>query len=166
MWLFLIFLLIPMLEIALFIEIGGWLGVWPTLAITIGTAVLGVLLVKLQGIQVLDDLRRSLEQAEDPAEPLAHGAMLLLAGVLLMLPGFFTDTLGLLLMIPPLRLVLFRGLTRNVRVERFVMHGTMRATPRGPQHEPHRPNIIIDGDFEEIEPPQRPSGGGSGWTRH
>ena len=94
MWLFLAFLLVPLIEIALFIQVGGLIGLWPTLGIVVLTAILGTWMVRAQGSLALNNLRSSFSQLEDPSEPLAHGAMILVSGALLLTPGFFTDAVG------------------------------------------------------------------------
>ena len=101
MWLLLAFIAVPLIEIALFIQVGGMIGLWPTLAIVILTALLGTWLLRMQGAAALTDLRRSFSEVEDPSEPLAHGAMILFAGALLLTPGFFTDAVGFALLTPP-----------------------------------------------------------------
>ncbi|MEO1285405.1 MAG: FxsA family protein, partial [Pseudomonadota bacterium] len=82
MWLFLTFLAVPLIEIALFIQVGGFIGLWPTLGIVVLTAVLGTWLVRSQGAMALGQLRGSFSRLDDPTEPLAHGAMILVAGAL------------------------------------------------------------------------------------
>jgi UPF0716 protein FxsA len=156
MWLLLIFLVIPIIEIALFIQIGGLIGLWPTLGLVLLSAIVGSWLVRTQGLSELARLRSSLSDLRDPTEPLAHGAMILVAGVLLMTPGFFTDTLGLLLLLPPVRRAVLRYVRSRVTIQSFD-YGT--ATPR------RDPNII-DGEWEEVDPPRRPTHQPSGWTRH
>lgn len=89
MYLFLAFLLVPLIEIGLFIQVGGLIGLWPTLGIVILTAVIGTSLVRSQGRLAMGELRRSFSDLDDPTEPLAHGAMILVSGVLLLTPGFF-----------------------------------------------------------------------------
>ena len=160
MWLLLAFLAIPVIEIAIFVQIGGLIGLWPTLALVLLTAVIGTLLVRSQGAQTLVDLRRSLAELSDPSEPLAHGAMILFAGALLLTPGFFTDILGFSLLIPPLRLAMFRWLRARVRLQGFAM-GTGRAPAR-----PAFDDGVIDGEFEEVTPGKLPTHQPSGWTRH
>lgn len=160
MWLLLAFLAIPVIEIAIFVQIGGLIGLWPTLALVLLTAVIGTLLVRSQGAQTLVDLRRSLAELSDPSEPLAHGAMILFAGALLLTPGFFTDILGFSLLIPPLRLAMFRWLRARVRLQGFAM-GTGRAPAR-----PASDDGVIDGEFEEVTPGKLPTHQPSGWTRH
>jgi len=103
MWLFLLFVSVPLIEIALFIKVGGLIGLWPTLSIVVITAFIGTLLMRTQGANALMRLRQSMERLEDPSEPLADGAMIIFAGALLLTPGFFTDAIGLLLLLPPVR---------------------------------------------------------------
>ncbi|SLN43655.1 phage T7 F exclusion suppressor FxsA [Roseovarius litorisediminis] len=158
MWLFLAFLAVPLIEIALFIQVGGAIGLWPTLGIVILTAILGTWLVRNQGALAIQGLRRSFSQLEDPSEPLAHGAMILVAGALLLTPGFFTDALGFALLTPPFRRAAFNYLRKRVNVQRFEM---------GPDNRP-RParEDVIEGEFHEVDPVKRPTHGDSGWTRH
>ena len=94
MWLFVLFLAIPLIEIGLFIQIGSFLGLWPTLAVVALTAIVGTWLVRSQGSLALSQIRSSFNELNDPTGPLAHGAMILIAGALLLTPGFFTDVVG------------------------------------------------------------------------
>ncbi|HCZ00809.1 MAG: hypothetical protein A3D16_05355 [Rhodobacterales bacterium RIFCSPHIGHO2_02_FULL_62_130] len=158
MWVFALFLAVPLIEIALFVTVGGWLTLWPTLAIVLLTGVLGAWLVRWQGMGVLRDLQRAQDEMRDPFSPLAHGALILLGGMLLILPGFFTDSLGLLLMIPPLRRVLIRYAASRIRFERFAAAGFARQ--RAPADD------WVDAEFEEIVPERDKLGGPSKWTRH
>lgn len=158
MWLFALFIAVPLIEIALFIQVGGWIGLWPTLAVVVLTAIAGTYLVRRQGLTALNDLRRALEELDNPALPLAHGAMILFAGALLLTPGFFTDTVGILLLIPAVRDAALRWLARRVRVETFT-YGT-RPEPRTP------PGDVIEGDYEELPPGQRPTHRDGSSTRH
>ena len=160
MWLFVPFVLVPLIEIALFIQIGGLIGLWPTLAIVVITAIVGTALVRQQGVRAINELRGSINQLRDPTEPLAHGAMILIAGALLLTPGFFTDAVGFALLIPPVRRAAYRWLRSRVNVERFEYGSPDFQSRSG------RPDVI-DGDFYEIdEPPRRPKHSPSGWTRH
>jgi UPF0716 protein FxsA len=158
MWLFLAFLLVPIIEIALFIQVGGLIGLWPTLGIVVLTAVAGTALVRSQGFRVLADLRNSFERLSDPTEPLVNGAMILFAGALLLTPGFFTDSLGLLLLIPGVRSKVYRWIRARVVVE-SVAFGPSPGTRR-----PRDPDVI-DAEYHEVKPTHRPDGP-SGWTRH
>jgi UPF0716 protein FxsA len=157
MWLLLVLFGVPLIEIALFIEVGGLIGVLPTILLCILSAVAGVSLMRAQGLVTLDKLRASLEAGGDPRGPIAHGALILVAGVLLVIPGFFTDALGLLLLIPAVRrLVIARGASRvTVRAAGYVRPGHA-ARPA--------PADVIEADYEVVDPgPARR--GTSGWTR-
>jgi len=162
MWLFLAFLIVPLIEIALFIQVGGVIGLWPTLGIVVLTAVLGAWLVRAQGAMAVGRLRSSFSRLEDPAEPLAHAAMILIAGALLLTPGFFTDAVGFALLMPPVRRAAFDYLRRRVHVERFEMG------PDGPERrDPHRHGPdIIEGEYEELDPSENTDGPPSAWSRH
>ncbi|MDO6747904.1 FxsA family protein [Gilvimarinus sp. 1_MG-2023] len=104
----LLFIGVPLVEIALFIQVGDELGVLPTVALVVITAVLGVGLLRWQGFETMTRARSRMEAGEMPAREMAEGFMLLVAGVLLMTPGFFTDTVGFLLLVPWLRYALFQ----------------------------------------------------------
>lgn len=167
MLLLVLFIVVPLIEIALFIEVGGAIGLGWTLAIVVATAVLGSFLVRQQGALALQDLRRSFEALGDPTEPLAHGAMILFSGALLLTPGFFTDTLGFALLLPPVRRWVFRKLRERVRVQSFTM-GREAEWEAGPRSRGN--DDVIEGEFEDVSPPKRPThkprGGPSGWTKH
>jgi UPF0716 protein FxsA len=102
-----IFLLIlvgaPLLELYVLIEVGSEIGALPTVLISILTAVLGAGLVRMQGLSVLFRVQQSLARGEVPALEMFEGALLLVAGILLLFPGFITDAIGFLLLVPPLR---------------------------------------------------------------
>lgn len=170
MWLFAIFVAVPIIEIALFIQVGGLIGLWPTLLIVIVTAVLGTALVRQQGALAMSQLRQSFSELNDPSEPLAHGAMILFSGALLLTPGFFTDAFGFLLLVPAFRSLVLSELRKRVKVQSFTM-GQQRAHHRAPPfRDPYagerRDPGVIDGEFEEIDPETSENRGPSGWTRH
>jgi UPF0716 protein FxsA len=162
MWLLLAFIAVPLIEIGLFIQVGGLIGLWPTLAIVLLTAFLGARLVRDQATREIVNLRRSFSELRDPSEPLAHTALIVLAGALLLTPGFFTDTMGLLLLIAPVRSAVLAYLRRRVRFEAM----TFGATGPAPRHGPAGGPETIDADYEEIPSPPHPTHGTSGWTRH
>ena len=162
MWLFIAFLAVPLIEIALFIQVGGVLGLWATLLVVILTAILGTVLVRSQGMQTFANLRRSMETGADPSRDLAHGVMILFSGFLLLTPGFFTDAIGFALLIPSLRDMIFARLA-----ERITAQSVHFQTTGGPQR--HGPTTVIDGEFEEVDPdtvPPKPGERPSGWTRN
>ncbi len=96
-------LLIPLAEVAVFIEVGDEIGALWTVLLTIGTAALGIALVKIQGIRTVLAARQQVAQGQLPAGTMIEGVMLLLAGTMLLIPGFISDTLGFLLLIPAVR---------------------------------------------------------------
>ncbi|MFT6677291.1 MAG: UPF0716 protein FxsA [Sulfitobacter sp.] len=163
MWLLIAFIAVPLIEITLFIQIGGAIGLGWTLAIVLFTAVLGTLLVRTQGMMALGQLRSSFSDMRDPTEPLVHGAMILFAGALLLTPGFFTDAIGFSLLVPQIRKAAFAAIRARINIQSF-----------GAANQPHRPhpphrsgrNDVIDGEFHEISDDQQPDKGGSGWTKH
>lgn len=159
MYLLLAFLLVPIIEIALFIQVGGIIGLWPTLAIVILTAFLGTWLVKSQGRMALGKLQSSFQQLDDPTEPLAHGAMILVAGALLLTPGFFTDAVGFSLLMPPVRMAVFRFLSARITMAQF----QMGAGATHSRTNPGRQGDVIDGDYEDVTA-KKPSQGPSGWV--
>ncbi len=101
--LFILFLIIPLIEIAILIEIGRVFGAGYTIALVIGTAALGAALFRQQGLSTLAKVQMSMHEGNLPATELIEGLMLLIAGALLLTPGFFTDVFGFLVLIPPLR---------------------------------------------------------------
>jgi UPF0716 protein FxsA len=161
MLLLLLFIGIPLLEITLFIQVGGAIGLGWTLAIVIATAILGAWMVRSQGNRAMLDLRTSFSSLQDPTEPLAHGAMILFSGALLLTPGFFTDFVGFALLIPGVRTGLYKYMRSRVNVQSFQM-GPDSSQP----NRSHPNDRVIDGEFEEIDPDNRPNDGPSGWTKH
>ena len=166
MWLFFAFVAVPIIEIALFIQLGGAIGLLPTLAIVILTAALGTYMVRSQGRLALANLRNSFETLNDPSEPLAHGAMILFAGALLLTPGFFTDAVGFALLIPAFRTLAFNFLKARIKVQSLHM-GAQAGYTR-----PARDDII-DTEYHEVHDdenlpphPKSPTHQPSGWTKH
>ena len=162
MWLFAILVAIPIIEIALFVEIGGAIGLWATLAIVVATALAGTILLRSQGIATLNKLRQSVASGSNPMQPIAHGALILIAGVLLLTPGFFTDAFGLSLMIPPFRAALIRMGGARLAAKTVVFNQANMG--QAPEPEVHPSDEIIDGDFSAEDDPNA-SRGNSGWTR-
>lgn len=158
MWLLFAFIAVPLIEIALFIQVGGFIGLWPTLLIVLVTAVLGSWLVRSQGAREISRLQGAFSDLRDPTEPLANGAMILFAGALLLTPGFFTDAVGFALLFPPFRAATFKWAKTKVKVQQFSMG-------EGPAR-PHRPDDrVINGEFEDVST-KRPTHEPSKWTEH
>ncbi|WP_299152644.1 FxsA family protein [uncultured Tateyamaria sp.] len=155
MWLFVAFLLVPLIEIALFIQIGGAIGLGLTLLIVVITAVIGTYLVRAQGIHALGQVKSSFNQLQDPSEALAHGAMILFSGALLLTPGFFTDAVGFALLVPGVRVAVFNWARTKIKVSTFASHPP-------PQHQ----SGTIDGTYTDVTKDQTESDQPSGWTKH
>ena len=151
MRLLLAFIIVPIIEIGLFIKVGDFIGLWPTLLIVIFTAIIGTSLVRSQGIKVLAKLQKTFFTMQNPTEPLAHGAMILFAGALLLTPGFFTDAIGIFLLFPSFRTFLVRKIILKFNVRNFAFGTSI--------HESNED--VIDGDFEEISSEKKPSS----WTK-
>lgn len=111
-----LFIAVPVIEIALFIQVGGVLGVWPTIALVLLTAIVGASLVRSQGLQTLLTVQQRLAQGQLPAQQILEGVMLAVAGVLLLTPGFFTDILGMLVLLPAPRAYFAKQLMSRVVV--------------------------------------------------
>jgi UPF0716 protein FxsA len=158
MWLFIAFLLVPLIEIALFIEVGSLIGLWATLLIVVLTAIAGTYLVRSQGLAELSRVQSSFNSMRDPTRPLAHGAMILFSGALLLTPGFFTDAVGFALLVPAVRDKVMQAVAARITVRQAGFQ------PRAPQRDD-----VIDGEFEVHDTDAPPRTGGprppSGWTR-
>ncbi|MGB3388026.1 MAG: FxsA family protein [Pseudaminobacter sp.] len=107
-------ILLPLLEIAGFVVVGRQIGVLPTLGLIIATGIAGGMLLRYQGFGVMTRIRSEIEAGRDPSRNLAHGVMILLAGLLLLIPGFVSDIIGILLFLPPIRDLAWRFLSRRV----------------------------------------------------
>ncbi|MCV6825619.1 MULTISPECIES: FxsA family protein [Halocynthiibacter] len=160
MWLLIAFVAVPILEIWLFLQVGEVIGTWPTIGIVILTAVLGSYLMRVQGALAMNSLRQSFGEMRDPTEPLAHGAMILVAGVLLLTPGFFTDSVGISLLMPPVRAAVIRYVSSRMKVQSYSVHTQSAYDPR-----PNPSEDVIDGDYQEVSPSQKKPDQPSGWTK-
>ncbi|CAK1733335.1 FxsA family protein [Vibrio crassostreae] len=114
--LLLLFIFVPIIEIGLFIQVGGFLGLWPTIALVLITAFVGASLVRSQGIQTLMSVQGRLQQGEMPAQQILEGVMLAVAGVLLLTPGFMTDALGMLVLLPAPRAMIAKKMMEKMVV--------------------------------------------------
>jgi UPF0716 protein FxsA len=133
------FILVPILEIGLFIQIGGAIGLVPTLLVVIGTALLGTTLLRWQGLTTLHRAEASLQKGDLPVNEVVGGVFLLVAGALLLTPGFFTDAIGFSLFAPPVR----RYLGQKI-LGYFANRGSLNvfSSSWSPQDD------VIEGDFE------------------
>ena len=129
----------PLVELYLLIEVGSEIGAIPTIALSVFTALLGGALVRMQGFAVLFRAQSQMANKEVPALELVEGVMLLLVGLALLLPGFITDAIGFLLLIPPLR--------RWLIVRWLKSRGTLRPAPGASGRAETRSERIIEGEF-------------------
>lgn len=143
-WLFFaIFIVVPLLEIFAFIQVGSVIGALPTLGLIVLTAVAGALLVRWQGLKVVMDARRRLARDELPLAAAVHGVLLLFAGLLLLTPGFVTDAAGFLLLVPGVRSLVATRIWRWLEVRTKVRAGSAAAPGRRP--------TVIEGDAVEVD---------------
>lgn len=126
-YLFLLFIVVPFIELYLLLTMGRHVGLVPTLAFVIGTGLLGAFLMRLEGLRVLRDWQLSMAQGRIPEDGILSGALILVGGALLILPGVLTDVIGLLLLIPPTRRFVAsrirRGLERRRQAGSFRVSG-------------------------------------------
>lgn len=138
---------VPILEITVFVEVGGRIGIWPTIVIVIATAVLGTSLLRYQGLATLVRAQESLQKGDFPVHEVFDGFCLLVAGALLLTPGFVTDGVGLLLFAPPIRATLARAAWRYM-----VKHGRIDINSTAPgRGGTYGDGPVIDGEFDVID---------------
>ena len=116
-------LALPLIEIALFAAAGSRIGVAATLGLVILSGMAGILLMQRQGMSALNRMRSQMEPGKTPGREMVHDGMIMLAGILLLIPGFFTDLIGLALLIPPVRDFLFRRFAKYFMVVRTAADG-------------------------------------------
>jgi UPF0716 protein FxsA len=148
LFLLIVFIATPIVEIALFIEAGERFGLWPTLGAVIFTAVLGTVLLRWQGLTTWARATQSLQQGIFPVSEVFTGLCLVAAGALLLTPGFLTDAIGLSLFVPPVRILiaqlLKRAMQRGKGPQIWVNGEAMDVSkPR---------DTVIDGEFKPVEP--------------
>ena len=155
------FIAIPLIEIAVFIEVGGFVGLWWTLAIVVGTAMGGTYMLRRQGLSTLRRAQLQMAEGRMPLREVFDGLCLLVAGIMLLTPGFVTDLAGAILLLPPIRLFLSRLVARHIAASgQFQGHtfggpGSPVQPPPGrprPGYDDHKDHDIIDVSFEEITP--------------
>ena len=139
------FIAIPLIEIALFIQVGGLIGLWPTLATVVLTAVIGVTLLRQQGVSTLTRAQARVERGEMPLPEMLEGILLAIAGALLLTPGFLTDAIGFALLVPTVRQAI------GARIARHVVVATPGAGPRAPHGPGTADPGTIEGNYEVVE---------------
>lgn len=140
--LFLLFLVIPFIEITLLIKLGGLIGALPTIALMIITAIIGAKLVRQAGLTTWMEAQRRMAAGEVPGQQICEGLVLLIAGVMLVTPGLITDAAGIALLLPALRRKLAAQLSKRMVVQTAAgsMGGGFGQRPEG--------NQTIEGEFE------------------
>jgi len=133
--LLILFIIVPLFELYILIQIGNLLGVLPTIMLVIITALIGALLLRYQGLQTLARVQNKLQQGEIPAAELIGGVILLLSGALLLTPGFFTDCIGFLCLLPT-----FRTRLATSFLKRLIQKGAYRSVDQP---------VTLDGEFWE-----------------
>jgi len=157
----------PLLELAVLIKVGQTIGLWWTVLLLVVTGILGGVLVQQQGITAARRAMRSMQEGNPPIEPVADSLMLMLAGMLLLIPGLISDVLGLLLLVPPIRRTLARWMFHRVFANvdiNVATHDWRSSGEGGPRSKPgstHRApdgGIVIDGEWERVDDPKLGSG--------
>jgi len=150
-WILAAFISVPIAEIAVFVEVGGRWGLWPTIAAIFATALAGTFLIRQQGLSVLHQVQAEIEAGRFPARQVFDGLCLLIAGALLLTPGFITDGLGFILLVPLTRQAIAAGLLSRLHVQTAgpgYSNGPARDPSRDPSHG-HRGDVI-DGEFHDL----------------
>ncbi|MBT9372802.1 FxsA family protein [Rhizobium sp. CSW-27] len=128
----LLFLGLPLAEIAGFVVVGQWLGLWPTLALVILSGIAGTMLLRIQGLDVLRQINAEGRAGRVPGEAIVHGALIVFGSILLVLPGFLTDIAGILLFIPAFRRLIWRLIGERVVVRTsYSPRGNRNGRPDG-----------------------------------
>jgi UPF0716 protein FxsA len=140
--LFLIVLMVPFAEIYLLLQVGGMIGALPTIILVVLTAVLGVGLLKQQGLSTFQRFQMSVAQGEIPAYEMIEGPIILLGGVLLLTPGFITDILGLACLIAPLRRKIAQYILENHLIQ--AVNGGFQQTKAAEKN-------VLEGEFHKEE---------------
>ena len=162
----LIFLIaVPLLEIAVMIKVGSWIGFWPAFGIVIGTFILGSAVIARSGLSAAFRVQEAMLRGEPPVAAMLDGALLAMAGILLATPGFVSDCIGLALLLPPLRELAAAWLATRAfgRVDVHVKSERFENMDRGSAADPElyrddgAGGPVIDGEFERLD--ERPING-------
>jgi UPF0716 protein FxsA len=140
----LLFLGLPLIEIAVFIKVGQLIGLVPTLIGVVVSAILGMMVIRMQGLSLMAEIRSTMGQKQLPARSLSDAMMVFFAGVLLLIPGYFTDFLAILLLLPPVR-----GLIYNYLKTRMVVVSSTQGAQGSPSTGP-RTIDLDDDDYHRL----------------
>ncbi len=151
--LLLLFIVVPAVELALLIEIGSRIGTLTTLAVIVVTGIVGAFFARREGLGVIQDIQRKMGGGQLPADSMGDGALILVAGALLMTPGFLTDAFGFLCLIPATRSVIRQLVWRELR--RTVQSGRFRVDVRtGTGSDPFNAQARVDPGDVRLDPRQ------------
>ena len=157
-FLVILFIVVPIAELYVIIQVGQAIGVWPTLALLLADALLGSFLLKHQGRGAWRRFNEALSQRRFPGKEVVDGLLIVIGGTLLLAPGFLTDIVGLFFLIPPTRAIA-RRLLRRFTVGRFVVVGMPGGRGPGPGAAGASRDYDYDATAEEV--PVNPNGQGS-----
>ncbi|AZO40374.1 MULTISPECIES: FxsA family protein [unclassified Mesorhizobium] len=152
-------LALPLLEIAGFVVVGRQVGALATVGLVLASGIAGALLLRHQGFSVMTRIRTEMDAGRDPSRQLAHGAMIVLAAILLIIPGFITDIIGLLLFLPPIRDLAWRALKGRVVLATNFSTGGFRGRQRDKTID------LDDGDYSRSDDYARGPDHNSPWRR-
>lgn len=144
-----VFIVVPVVELYVIIQIGQLIGIWPTLALLFADALLGSLLLRHQGRGAWRRFNIAIEERRFPAREVADGLMIAIGGTLLLTPGFVTDIFGLILLVPPTRAIV-RRLSRAYFARRFIVVGAA-STPFGTGAPQPKRDYDYDATAEEVD---------------
>lgn len=145
---------LPLAEIAGFVIVGKWLGVFGTLGLIVLSSLIGIVLLRSQGLAVLRQVNQEGRSGRVPSEAIGNGAMIVIAAILLIIPGFLTDIVGILLFIPAVRRFIWRGLGQRVVVRTSYSRSESYQGPGQPQRPAEK---VIELDADEFERGPNPS---------
>jgi UPF0716 protein FxsA len=153
----LLFILVPIVELYVIIQVGEQIGALPTIAILVADSILGWMLLRTQSRGVWRRFNDTLAAGRPPAREVLDGVLVIFGGALLLTPGFITDVFGVLFLLPPTRAVLRRLLVRRFarRLVVAVPGGPVPFPPRGPRRAPSR-DADVEGTAHEVDPRQLP----------
>lgn len=148
---FLLFIIIPVIEIYLFIKVGAIIGAGNTILIIFITAIIGAAMLRSQGLQTLSKIRNSLNRFQLPARELVEGILIVIGGAFLLTPGFFTDTIGFLFLIPWTRTLLAQQAIRLFSSSFFIQTTGSYGSSSDTHH--NHTSRIIEGEYTEEKSP-------------
>jgi UPF0716 protein FxsA len=152
-------LALPLMEIAGFVVVGRQVGALATVGLVLASSIAGALLLRHQGFSVMTRIRAEMDAGRDPSRQLAHGAMIVLAAILLIIPGFISDIIGLLLFLPPIRDLAWRALKGRVVLATNFSTGGFRGRQRDKVID------LDDGDYSRSDDYARGPDHNSPWRR-